>query len=342
MSYEHKLKSAARWLSLSMDSDFKPEQEAELEKWLEKDLSNRQAFEEMSRVWNRFECLSHVYAKKDINIEESDQAWHKDKPFQRLKNIFSSLYSLKFAFSIAVFGLIIFFCFPFIYKDSFEPLTSISVEYTKKGEQKNIILDDGSVLEMNVNTLLIVEMSKKLRKIKLDKGEVFFKVSPDEKRPFEVVTPLCITRVLGTSFNVRNRKGQVSVDVKQGRVRVSACPSGLGDMRIQSLVLTGDRGVDIGADGRFAPLRKSSINNVLAWKQGKVIFNNAPVSEILEELELYHPVKIELKADEIKNSGISGSFYMRDLDETLSLISIAASLKIEKKSEHLIILKSNS
>ena len=52
-------------------------------------------------------------------------------------------------------------------------------------------------------------------------GEVFFQVSQDKNRPFEVHTPQGQMRVLGTSFQVRSRAGQVAIDVQSGQVQVA-------------------------------------------------------------------------------------------------------------------------
>jgi ferric-dicitrate binding protein FerR (iron transport regulator) len=92
------------------------------------------------------------------------------------------------------------------------------------GEQRDLLLADGSRISMNTDTSLSVRYSKDSRRIELEHGEAFFTVKHDQSRPFDVVAGQTLTRAVGTEFNVDLRQSQVTVTVVDGIVRVSASP----------------------------------------------------------------------------------------------------------------------
>ena len=186
--------------------------------------------------------------------------------------------------------------------------------------------------------LLLSLLLERHRQVEMSEGEVFFEVKPDLDRPFEVSTANGLVRVLGTAFNVKSRRGQVTVDVEHGRVQVRDDPKGPGDMRVKGMTLVSGQGVDINSSGRLAGLRSSDIKQVLAWQKQQAVFRNTAVGEVLHELELYHNVRVKLAFGELEEKGITGTFDMRNLEQTLGVIVAAASLKIEKESDGTITL----
>src|SRR6218665_2346039 len=82
-------------------------------------------------------------------------------------------------------------------------------------------LADGSDVTLYPNSKLThVSFTEGERRMRLE-GKAFFKVAPNPKRPFIIVTERLITKVLGTSFTIRAEKGEAeTVAVKTGKVAV--------------------------------------------------------------------------------------------------------------------------
>lgn len=331
-----RLEQAARWLARSKDKDFSPDDRKMLTAWLEEDPANRSAFEEIGGIWAQVGAVEHLFAAENENecrdglvagsgLEQPKIG--KGLPF--LSGIFAGNMRLAAA-GIAV-ALLILLCLPMIKGRSSEPKGSVTTYTTAKGEQKSVTLRDGSVLEMNVGSEISVYMSDALRRVEMSEGEVFFEVSRNPARPFEVILPTGRVRVLGTGFNVKSRAGNVAVDVEYGRVRVEDNPISPREAHNKNIILTAEQGVDITPSGRLTNLRPSRIKQVLAWQRGQMVFENTPVGQVLDELALYHHVKIRLVADGLEEKGITGTFDMRDLDRTLSIIALATSLTIEQE-----------
>jgi transmembrane sensor len=102
-------------------------------------------------------------------------------------------------------------------------------EYTTDfGGLSRIVLDDGSVVSLNTNSLMRVQITPELRHIVLERGEALFKVAHDKNRPFDVDAGTTTVRAVGTEFSVRVREPvaeagggkAVEVLVKEGRVAI--------------------------------------------------------------------------------------------------------------------------
>ncbi len=340
LSRDDRLKRAARWLVQAKDKDFTSEDRKMMEMWLEKDPANREAFEEMSNVWEHVGVVEPVFAPEKKYASRS-MLTHQREPERQtsLKALFNRFFksNKKMAAACISLAILVLFCLPVFKMHFAEPVERVYAYSTATGEQKTVTLSDGSILKMNVSSSISVYMSKQYRRVEMNNGEVFFTVKPDPERPFEVHTSKGLVRVLGTAFNVRDRKGLVAVDVDHGKVKVWNAPKGPGDRRISALTLLSGQGADIDSTG-LAPVRTSNIQQVLAWQQYQVVFKNTPVSSVLQELALYHNVNIKLALEDLGQKRITGTFDMHNLEQTLRIIVTAASLQIKKDTNGTITL----
>ena len=333
LSRDQRLEQAARWLVRSQDKDFTPEDKKQMTAWLDEAPANREAFEEMCETWEHMGVLTPVLAPIPIHP-------YKAKKYAGVKAILSRFKESKnrVAVAVAAMAVLVLLCLPVFRTYFFQQAETIHAYKTMIGEQKILTLSDGSVLKMNVRSALSVRMSSLLRQVELNEGEIFFAVAVDPDRPFEVRIPNGLIRVLGTAFNVKSRSGRVAVDVERGRVLVKDAPKGTGDMRAGRVTLAAGQGVDIDPSGHLSRLRPSDMKQVLAWQNRQAVFKNTPLEQVLRELELYHDVRVKLACPELEAKGITGTFDMRDLDQTLEVIMAATSLQAERQADGTITL----
>ena len=330
---DERLEQAARWLVRSQDKDFTPEDKKRMAAWLDEVQANREAFEEMRKAWEHIGVLTPVLTPISIHP-------YKAKKYAGMKAILSRFKESRnrAAIAVAAMAVMVLLCLPVFKTYFFEQAVAVHVYKTATGEQETLTLSDGSVLKMNVRSSLSVRMRNLRRQVELNEGEVFFAVAVDPDRPFEVRTPNGLIRVLGTAFNVKSRSGRVAVDVERGQVLVKDAPKGTGDMRAGRVTLVAGQGVDIDTSGHLSRLRPSDMKQVLAWQNRQAVFKNTPLGQVLLELELYHDVRVKLACPELETKGITGTFDMRDLDQTLEVIMAAASLKAERQADGTITL----
>ncbi|WP_320043394.1 FecR domain-containing protein [uncultured Desulfobacter sp.] len=333
LSWDDRLKHAARRLVQAQDKAFTSEDRKMLEIWLEEDPDNRKAFEQMRDVWEHLGVVEPDFSPEKKYAHRAELTHQREAERKTsLKALFNLFFkpNKKLAAAFISLAILVIFCLPVIKMHLVEPVETFYSYNTATGEQKTVTLSDGSILKMNVSSSISVCMSKGYRRVEMNNGEVFFTVKPDSERPFEVRTSKGLVRVLGTAFNVKTRKDMVAVDVDHGKVQVQNAPNGPGDMRVKALTLLSGQGADIDATGRLAPVRTSNIQQVLAWQQHQVVFKNTPLSSVLQELALYHKVNIKLALEDLGKKRVTGTFDMHNLEQTLKIIATAASLQMEK------------
>src|SRR5690606_34501615 len=92
---------------------------------------------------------------------------------------------------------------------------------TAIGQRRDVVLDDGSLVTLNTDTLVEVRYSHARRDVRLLQGQAMFHVAKNPERPFIVSAGNRRVTALGTAFDVQVRRGgEVQVLLVEGRVRV--------------------------------------------------------------------------------------------------------------------------
>lgn len=181
---------------------------------------------------------------------------------------------------------------------------------TRLAERHVTALADGSRVELNAQTEITVHFRADERRVRLARGEALFSVAKDAVRPFVVETPAGLVRVTGTEFNVRaTRADEIEVTVLEGIVRVRPP----GDAAIETSV-TPDQQAVVGNRGvTLRPLPAGAAQDVVAWRQGQVIFEDTPLRAAVERFAAYHAqtIVVDARAAELR---LGGRYSLADLD----------------------------
>lgn len=185
--------------------------------------------------------------------------------------------------------------------------------YTRVGAMRRLQLEDGSVVTLNTDSAIAVHLRKDLRTVKLLRGEAFFQVARDTRRPFVVDSAGGSARVLGTAFNVRLDDATARVSVLEGRVAVSPPDGGTGAVLAagQSAWLAG------------AAVHREAAHDpraATAWRQRQLVFYNTPLSQVVDELARYRHGIVQLHGDNVRALPVSGAFSIADPDASLQLL----------------------
>lgn len=185
--------------------------------------------------------------------------------------------------------------------------------HTGTAQTREVQLEDGSHLTLAPQSAVDVRFENGVRQVTLLSGEVFFQVARDAGKPFQVNVAQVAVRVLGTAFDVRLDDRQVRVEVREGAVGVegSQLPYRLSAGQALSLNRNGD-----------APTPYSvSADEVAAWASGKQHFENASVSEVVEQLRPYHRGWIAIDDPELANRRVTGLYDLRDPRRALEALA---------------------
>jgi len=186
---------------------------------------------------------------------------------------------------------------------------------TAHGEQHRHTLPDGSSIEMNVATELVVRYGARRRTVELVSGEATFVVASNPDLPFIVDTGRVDVRVTGTVFNVRREHERVSVAVQEGSVAVSTGPWWRSDkLMLTAGMLTHSRpGLPLAAD-------RTDVAALTAWRQGKVVFRDQPLADVVREMNRYLSSPIRLTDGRLKRLRMAGVFSIQDADGFLQAL----------------------
>ncbi|MDO8926709.1 MAG: FecR family protein [Sideroxyarcus sp.] len=194
---------------------------------------------------------------------------------------------------------------------------------TAVGERRHVVLADGTAVDMNTGSKIRVRMDDKLRRIILVKGEVLVEVARDA-RPFEVHAADGVLRDIGTVFNVRDEGDHANVAVLEGEVQVVLAADA-------SLHLRGGQQMDYTAEGH-GEVARADVAEVTAWLNGRLIFRDTPLQEVVNQINRYHSRPVKLADDKLAALKVSGEFNSADRDGLLQALTILLSLE---SSEHL-------
>lgn len=286
-----------------------------LEQWRNQHADNEMQFQQTRLIWDNAALF-----KDEV---DTDAAWEKFSARLRASRKTISLrYYLQIAAAIifvAGLGLIV---------TRFMPGGTQTVQ-TASNEVKQITLPDGSIAWLNHDSKLEYEkeFEGKTRAIKLN-GEAFFEVVKNPEQPFVITSAHSVTTVLGTSFNLTayDSTGDVNLTVATGKV------SFVSTKTRNEVLVTANQSATITVEGETIKASGADMNE-LAWQTKKLVFNEAPLSEVFKSLEHYFNVKIIVTNPDINKCPLNATFVDPSLQKTLDQITKSLSLSYELKGK---------
>lgn len=202
-----------------------------------------------------------------------------------------------------------------------EPDVSQDIIYNKlsvpKGGEYRIELEDGTKVWINSASRLRypVVFSGDTREVYLE-GEAYFEVQRDMGRPFIVHSGEQKVTVLGTNFGISCYaseandyttlvSGKVKVDFERGK---------------QSFVLEPGMQVAYNKESGVAIERKVDVAEFVAWKNGKYIFKQKRLEDILSTLSKWYDFEVFYRNEDVKEILFSGE--LRRFDDFSYLLKL--------------------
>lgn len=203
-----------------------------------------------------------------------------------------------------------------------------------KGGEFQIQLADGSRVWLNSETELRypVSFTTEKRRVFL-KGEAYFEVTKNEQIPFVVTTSAGIdVKVLGTKFNVASYENdeQVTTTLAEGSVEV-------GDEK-GSVRLKPEEQALFCKDDRSLRVQKVDVGMYLAWKDGKFIFEEQSLEQIMKQLQRWYEMSVFYTNEEVKQYTFSGDLKKYDdFDKIIRMLEEVSGIKISIKENCVVI-----
>jgi transmembrane sensor len=199
---------------------------------------------------------------------------------------------------------------------------------TDTGEQRSITLADGSIVDLNARSKIRVELLQDRREVNLLEGQAFFEIAQDKSRPFIVRSGRLNVRVVGTQFDVNQRRSATTVTVLQGRVVV--LPTQSGQTQGKSTDLSGaggnpaqepkrnasvlvSAGEQVVVTGATVPApKRANIQAATAWLERRLVFDGSRLADVAEDFNRYNSRQIVIADPRLEDFHISGIYSSTD------------------------------
>lgn len=204
------------------------------------------------------------------------------------------------------------------------------VQYVSaRAELKSVRLPDGSRVTLSGETAIEVAYSPDERRIRLLRGEALFTVAKDKTRAFVVAAGDGEVRALGTIFNVRLDRRQVSVTVVEGNVAVRANhPARKSEARKlsagQRLLFAPEQLVGV-SGAMMSSVQAIDPAVTIDWTRGELQFSGEPLAAVIAEANRHSQAQIVLLDTALADQPIYGVLHRGDVDGLLSIIDATAS-----------------
>ncbi|RYJ43363.1 FecR family protein [Flavobacterium beibuense] len=212
--------------------------------------------------------------------------------------------------------------------------TPTITELAAKGEKKEVLLHDGSIVVLNSNSSITYpEEFGKTREVMLE-GEAYFKVHRNTQQPFIVKAGTVDVKVLGTSFNINAYDTlNTKVSVLTGKVQVTD-PTG------KKVYLIKNQQAEYTEKKDFK-LSQENSNDGIAWTQNTIMLKETTLGETAQILENWYNVTIQFEDKDLEKLTISGKFKDEKLENILESIAFLKQVKIDYLTKNQIIIKRN-
>ena len=178
---------------------------------------------------------------------------------------------------------------------------------TGLGGHKVVVLQDGSRIELNTDTILRVAAATDERTVWLDKGEAYFQIRHNVVHPLVVFAAGHRITDLGTKFLIRQDEGRIEVALLEGRARLDTDNASASHAR--SAVLTpGDVAVATADTLAVTQRPTQKLSNELGWRQGLLIFTETSLGDAAAEFNRYNATKLVVSDAAVARMKINGTF----------------------------------
>jgi len=209
--------------------------------------------------------------------------------------------------------------------------------YSPLAARTRFELPDGSTVWLNSGSKLKfpVKFRGTQREVKLT-GEGFFNVVKDSQKPFVVKTGNINIKALGTTFNVLaypdDKICEVTLEsgkVVVGKIRDSGEPVKLAELQP-------DHQLTVSKETGIIDTKEVFTEKYTSWKEGKLIFRNDPMKEVVKRISRWYNVEIELKDKELEMYRYRATFENETFSEVLKLLKLTSPIDyVEHKREML-------
>lgn len=304
-----------------LENKLSTEEKIVFEELLEKSIPLQQELKEIRFLW---ETSAELKLHKQSNVEKN---WNQISQRIFWHTCRTKLWHFtRTAAAIFIIPLILstFFLYQTINKYENGPIEQIEIS-SAQGLITKVTLPDHSEVWLNSGSTLSYPMrfTGDKRQVLLS-GEAYFNVQSDQNNRFEVLTNDGMTiSAYGTEFNVFAYKGESTLEATLASGHIEVSIKG----RTDTLSIAPRQQVIFHKENGKLSVEDTHLSVKTGWKEGKMVFKRAHMTEIANRLSRHFNVDIQLEGEELYNYEYSATFTTETLNEILNLLEKSAPIK---------------
>lgn len=302
---------AAAWLERRHFWDWNAEDQAALDLWRAVSPAHEVAYLRMEAAWSRTERLAALRPSETENAT----------PSRNLPRWVSR--------AVAGFAMAVVLGLAGAYYIS---RPDEKVYATALGGHQTVTLADGTLIEINTDTVLRVQIGARARLVSLDRGEAYFQIKHDPARPFVVTAGNRRVTDIGTKFLIRRRPDRLEVAVVEGRVKLGA-----DDGHTQRMLTQGEVAVATANAVSVTEKTAQKLANELGWRHGALVFDHTTLADAANEINRYNRTRVIVADAAVGRLTIDGTFPINNTGAFIDAAQEVFGLRVEKRGDETVI-----
>ena len=303
---------ASRWLASRDARPDDPDLASAFDQWLHADIRHRVAYLKLQAAWRRGDKL------RDLRPLDRDVNPDLLRPPRRYWSLAIAASAL-----VVLLGAGVYFATTQLGWQRYE---------TRVGGLSRIVLEDGSVIDLNTDSEVRARIGSRRREVRLVRGEGRFQVAHDKTRPFVVSAADADVRAVGTAFSVRLRERQVDVLVSEGIVAIDAA-------RIAHAppVHAGEAAVVLPDRVSVRRLETPQLESRMSWTTGRLQFRGDSLADAVEEFNRYNRRHLRLADASLAQLRVGGTFNATDPESFAAALSSTFNLRVARDTDAIVL-----
>ncbi|HBK46596.1 MAG TPA: iron dicitrate transport regulator FecR [Xanthomonadaceae bacterium] len=309
--------AAAAWLTVLMSGEASPQDQQRWQDWHSADPEHARAWSHIEAVTARMGLLDPGAAYRSLASGQPSSSGRR-----------RALKLLAWSGAVGASGLLL---------TRLPAWQQAMADYrTGTGEQRDLVLDDGSRITLNTASALDVRFDARQRRLHLLRGEAYIVTghgtpAANEQRPFLFDTAAGRVQALGTRFMLRHQGDRTEVWVFEGAVRVTP-----GAARAATRIVQSGQRLAFDARG-LGPLGTADEQSA-AWKDGLIVADQIRLDEFLADLGRYRSGILSCDPA-IAGLKVSGVFPLRNTDQILATLPQVLPVRVRAPTRYWVTLE---
>lgn len=212
---------------------------------------------------------------------------------------------------------------------------SVQIFATPVGGHRTLTLPDGTIIELNTDTVVSLASNLSKREASLIRGEAYFEIAHDARHPFIVTIGEHRVTDLGTKFLINRTSKTLKVALFEGRARLDA---GGSDAVQRSTELSPGEIATLTQDSMSVTTQPSQkLSNELSWREGLLIFDGTSLVDAVSDFNRYNVEKIVVRDPSVMRMRINGTFPVHSRQEFVDVAKAVFGLRVSLEGNNTLI-----